>query len=334
MSLGGRQTRLELDGIAASYGGGRVLHGLSLDAEPGELIALLGPSGCGKTTALKVIAGLLAPEAGEVRFNGRSVNRTPAERREAAMVFQKPLLFPHLTVAENVAFGLRMRRTPASEARRRIAEALELVRLEGLERRLPRELSGGQEQRAALARAIVTEPRVLLLDEPFSALDERLRGEMRVLVRRLQRELRITAVFVTHDQEEASEMADRLGLLLGGTIEQFGPPRDFYAAPRTAEAARFFGWQLIAHNGRTVGFRPETASITRFAEKAGGAPVSGGSLEGSIEAVIDRGTRIRYDVRTPQGQGFTVETAAGGEPPLSAGERVRVDLRHDGVREF
>ena len=178
-----------------------------------ELMALLGPSGCGKTTALKVVAGLLAPASGDVMFDGVSVLSIPAERRGATMVFQKPLLFPHMTVVENVGFGLKMRRMAKAEIAARVTQALQWAQLEGYERRKPSELSGGQEQRVALARALVTEPRVLLLDEPFSALDENLRGEMRLLVRELQQRLRITTIFVTHDQREALAVADRIALI-------------------------------------------------------------------------------------------------------------------------
>ncbi|HEY6400508.1 MAG TPA: ABC transporter ATP-binding protein, partial [Blastocatellia bacterium] len=193
-------TAIRLDRLTVNYGATRALGDFTMAIDEAELVALLGPSGCGKTTVLKVVAGLLAPASGDVRFDGVSVLPVPAERRGAAMVFQKPLLFPHMTVAENVGFGLKMRRLKKDEIADRVAQALRLVKLEGYERRKPHELSGGQEQRVTLARALVTEPRALLLDEPFSALDENLRGEMRTLVRELQQRLRITTIFVTHDQ--------------------------------------------------------------------------------------------------------------------------------------
>src|SRR5262245_32949348 len=224
-------TALLLDRLTVNYGATRALGEFTLAARDAELIALLGPSGCGKSTALKVVAGLLTPANGDVFFDGVSVLKVPAERRGAAMVFQKPLLFPHLTVAENIGFGLKMRRLKKDEISARVAQALEWTQLEGYERRKPNELSGGQEQRVALARALVTEPRVLLLDEPFSALDENLRGEMRLLVRELQQRLRITTIFVTHDRREAMAVADRIALLLDGRIAQSGAPRDLLLNP-------------------------------------------------------------------------------------------------------
>jgi len=239
-------TRVELRGVSARYPeSALVLRQVSLDVEPGQLMALLGASGCGKTTVLRVIAGLLTPEGGEVAFGGSVVTRLPAERREAVMVFQKPLLFPHLSVEGNVAFGLRMRGIAAAEQGRRVAEALDQVQLPGFGPRRPAELSGGQEQRVALARALITRPRVLLLDEPFSALDEHLRGEMRTLLRRLQRDLALTTVFVTHDQQEAAQVADRIALMLDGTVAQAGAVRDFFERPASPGVARFFGWQTL-----------------------------------------------------------------------------------------
>ncbi len=334
MSSPAGRTRLEVARIRASYGREAVLKDLSFQAAEGELVALLGPSGCGKTTILKIIAGLLAPQAGEIRFNGVTVNRVPAEQRRAAMVFQKPLLFPHLTVGENVAFGLKMRKTPRPERERRVREALELVKLPGLERRLPRELSGGQEQRVALARALVTDPRVLLLDEPFSALDENLRAEMRAFVRGLQRRLRITTVFVTHDQQEASVIADRIGLLLDGRIEQFGAPREFFTAPRTIRSARFFGWNVTrsGRGGGAIAFRPEAARVlANFEPPPEGSEVV---LEGAVETAVDLGTRRRYTVATGSGRIIEVtQDGAAGAPPAS-GERVRVVVPRDRIVAF
>src|SRR5262245_61776271 len=227
-------TALLLDRLSVNYGPARALRDFTLAIDDNELIALLGPSGCGKTTALKVVAGLLSPASGDVKFDGVSVLPIPAERRGATLVFQKPLLFPHMTVVENVGFGLKMRRMAKADVAARVAQALQWVRLEGYERRKPSELSGGQEQRVALARALGPEPPVLLLDEPFSALDENLRGEMRLLVRELQRRLRITTIFVTHDQREALAVADRIALLLDGRIEQCGAPRELLLNPCSA----------------------------------------------------------------------------------------------------
>ena len=237
---------LRLESVSAGYGRGRVLDSLSLDADEGTLLALLGPSGCGKTTVLRVIAGLVPVESGEVWFGDERVTDVPAERRSVAVVFQKPLLFPHMSVAENVGFGLAMRGWSAQRRRGPVDEMLRLVQLDGFGPRRPKELSGGQEQRVALARALVTEPRLLLLDEPLTALDENLRVELRGLIRDLQRRLGITTLFVTHDQREAADMADQVVLMLEGRVAQSGPARDFYTRPASEAVARFFGWTVIA----------------------------------------------------------------------------------------
>lgn len=236
-------TRVELRGLSANYGSVRAVENVSIRLAAGRLLALLGPSGCGKTTLLRLLAGLLEPSNGEIVFDGVSVAGIPAERRGVAMVFQKPLLFPHMNVAGNVAFGLKMRGISPAETSQRVREALDSVQMSGFDHRGARELSGGQEQRVALARALVTQPRVLLLDEPFSALDERLRAGMRSLVRDLQRRMSITTLFVTHDQSEAAQVADEIALMLHGSIEQTGPVRDFYERPASETVARFFGWQ-------------------------------------------------------------------------------------------
>ena len=234
--------RLEIEDLTHSYGGGEpALSELSLSVEPGELVALLGPSGCGKTTALKVISGLLSPTRGDVRIGGKSVLGVPPERRGAAMVFQKSLLFPHMTVESNVGFGPRMRGVPRGEARDRVQSALKRVRMEGFAGRKPAALSGGQQQRVALARALVTEPRLLLLDEPLGALDANLREGMRELVKEIQREGDHTTVFVTHDQEEAVVLADRIALLTDGRLQMYDHPEAFYERPLNREIAEFFG---------------------------------------------------------------------------------------------
>jgi ABC-type Fe3+/spermidine/putrescine transport system ATPase subunit len=216
---------------------------LNLEVQPGSLFALLGPSGCGKTTTLKMVAGLLEPTSGDIEFDHASVVRVPAERRRVAMVFQKPLLFPNMSIGDNVAFGLRMRGVERATIKRRVAEMLSLVHLPGVETRRPGELSGGQEQRVSLARSLVTEPDVLMLDEPLSQLDANLRIEMRDLIRHVQHELGITTIFVTHDQEEAVMLADRIALMLDGRLLQEDIPPLFYERPRSMTVARFFGAQ-------------------------------------------------------------------------------------------
>ena len=236
-------TRLSVSALSKTYPGVTrpALNGLTLDIASGDLVAMLGPSGCGKTTAMKLVAGLLAPSSGDIRFDGRSVLADPPERRGAVMVFQNQLLFPHMSVAENIGFGLRMRKTPAPEVAASVARMLSLVQLPDLGRRRPSELSGGQQQRIALARALILRPKILLLDEPLSNLDAHLRVEMRDLIRDLHRETGITTVVVTHDQTEAVVLAHRVALLLDGTLRQYDQPQTFYKRPSDEAVARFFG---------------------------------------------------------------------------------------------
>ena len=234
-------TRVELRQITKSFGDRVVLDALDLDIAPGEFVSLLGPSGCGKTTALRVLAGLEASDSGEVRFAGQDVSGVPVNRRDIGMVFQSYSLFPHLSVIDNVAFGLRRRKVPKAEAVRRAAESLALVGLADYGQRYPHQLSGGQQQRVALARALVTEPRVLLLDEPLSALDAKVRVQLRDEIRRIQLRLGITTVFVTHDQEEALAVSDRVAVMGRGGIEQIGTPEELYLRPATTTVAEFVG---------------------------------------------------------------------------------------------
>jgi ABC-type Fe3+/spermidine/putrescine transport system ATPase subunit len=213
---------------------------LNLEVESGELVAFLGPSGCGKTTTLRMITGLLLPSEGDVLFDGKSVIAVPTEKRGAVMVFQKHLLFPTMDIAKNVGFGLRMVGVSKKEIDRRVSEMLELVHLPGFEKRRPHELSGGQQQRIALARALIVRPNVLLLDEPLANLDANLRLEMRELIRNIQRETGTTSIFVTHDQEEAVMLADRIALMFNGVLQQFDVPQAFYERPNSATVAQFF----------------------------------------------------------------------------------------------
>ena len=250
---------------------------LNLVVEPGEIVCLLGPSGCGKTTILKAIAGLLKPARGDIRMDGESVVGVPTEKRSIAMVFQKPLLFPHLNVGANVAFGLRMRRLDPGFIRARVKEMLGLVQLEGMEERRVTEISGGQSQRVALARALIVEPAVWLLDEPLSQLDANLREEMRELIRSIQKQLGVTTLFVTHDQEEAVVLADRIGLVLEGRLQQIGPPAQLFEAPATVEVAKFFG----GHNQI-----PGMVDVDRFRCELGTFPLRHPVPSGSAILVI------------------------------------------------
>jgi ABC-type Fe3+/spermidine/putrescine transport system ATPase subunit len=240
-------TRVLLSDLTKTYPGAGTpsLDRLTLDVPSGELTALLGPSGCGKTTTMKMIAGLLPPTSGDITFDGRSILRDKPEDRGVVMVFQNYLLFPYMTVADNVGFGLRMRKVPKDQIAARVADMLALVKLPDLGARRPSELSGGQQQRVALARALIVQPKVLLLDEPLSNLDAHLRIEMRDLIRAIQKDLGITTIFVTHDQEEAVVLADRVALILEGRLRQYDVPDAFYRRPADRDVAAFFGGRNV-----------------------------------------------------------------------------------------
>jgi ABC-type Fe3+/spermidine/putrescine transport system ATPase subunit len=260
--------RLQLEHLVKQYdrGGDPAVQDLSLEVNDGEFVCLLGPSGCGKTTTLRMIGGFLKPDGGDVRIDGVSILREPPERRPTAMVFQRYALWPHMTVWDNIAFGLQVRRRPRQEIARRVEATLDLVGLPGLGRRYPAQLSGGQQQRVALARALVLEPRILLLDEPLSNLDAQLRIHMRTELTAIQRRVGITTVFVTHDQEEAMSIADRIAVMNNGVLEQMDSPEEIYARPATLFVATFIGTmnRLEAHlasDGRLVA-GPFSAPIT------------------------------------------------------------------------
>jgi len=233
--------RVSLQNLSRHFGQTRALDGLTLEIEPGELVALLGPSGCGKTTALRILAGFEIADSGSVTVNGRDVSHIPPAKRDMGMVFQSYSLFPNMSALDNVAFGLRMRKTAAPARRSRAAELLDLVGLADQAQQYPHQLSGGQQQRVALARALAIEPSVLLLDEPLSALDAKVRLQLREQIRALQQRLHTTTLFVTHDQEEALSMADRVGVMRSGRLEQLATPHELYARPATAFVAEFVG---------------------------------------------------------------------------------------------
>lgn len=242
-------TSITLKNLTKIYEGSKSpsVENFNLEIKPGELVALLGPSGCGKTTTLKMIAGLHSVTKGDVVFNDVRVNDVKPEKREVVMVYQNYLLFPYMNVEENVGFGLRMRKLPKAEISKRVEEMLKLVKLEGFGKRSPSQLSGGQKQRVALARALVIRPKVLLLDEPLANLDAHLRDEMRELILNIHKNFEVTTVFVTHDQEEAVLLADRIALIFDGKLMQYSPSKDFYERPRSEKIARFFGNNNILH---------------------------------------------------------------------------------------
>ena len=311
---------VELRSCTRDYGRVRAVDGLDLAVHEGELLSLLGPSGCGKTTTLNLIAGFVAPTAGRVLVDGQDVTGRPPHERGLGVVFQSYALFPHLTVFENVAFGLRERRVSEAEVRRRVGEALALVRLAGEGQRRPRQLSGGMQQRAALARALVYAPRVLLLDEPLAALDRQLREEMRGELREILRQVSITAVFVTHDQAEALSLSDRVAVMQRGRIEQLGPPREVYERPATRFVADFVGASSRL-GGRAVSTdRVEVAPGVSIRVRTGRPLVAGEAVELTV-----RPERVSVAASAPGDAGVTESCASGGvEVNRLAGRVVRL----------
>ena len=288
---------------------------VTLDIEAGEFFALLGPSGCGKTTSLRMIAGFEMPDSGRIHVGGKDITDLPVHKREMGMVFQSYALFPHRTVAENVAFGLRMRDVSRPDIEGRVKAALALVALTGLEDRKPSQLSGGQQQRVALARALVVEPPVLLCDEPLGALDRKLRQQMQFELKELQKRLGVTLVFVTHDQEEALAMSDRIAVMNKGRIEQIGAPTEIYEKPRTRFVADFIGEiNLLEEPGRASALRPEKI---RF------VPPGEARASGIIETSNFLGGATLYRVRADDGRTLLArETHAGERSPRKAGDAV------------
>jgi putative spermidine/putrescine transport system ATP-binding protein len=337
--------RLTLSALTKTYGDFQAVAGVDLDIGEGELVVLLGPSGCGKTTTLRMIAGFVAPTSGEIRLGEQDITRRPPWKRNTGLVFQSYALFPHLTVADNIAFGLRMRRIAEPKIAARLTEGLRLVRLEGLEDRLPRELSGGQQQRVALARALVIEPDILLLDEPLSNLDAKLRQEVRVEIRELQKKMGLTTVMVTHDQEEALTMADRLVVMSDGRVQQVGSQRDLYETPANAFVAGFVGRTNFLRgrverkglfrtdaglaircrddapsDGRTLALRPERLSLSP-------APVPEGdnAFAATVEFASYLGGILEYYVRlTPQHRLMVQVPNRTAEPAYAVGDRVHL----------
>ena len=347
---GAARTAVEvrMEGLSRHYGPIVALDRLDLTLHPGELIALLGPSGCGKTTTLRLLAGLEDADSGHITVGGKDITRVSAAKRDMGMVFQAYSLFPHMTVRQNVAFGLRLRRIDAAKRDRRALEMLDLVGLTTQADRYPHQISGGQQQRVALARALAIEPQVLLLDEPLSALDAKVRAQLRDEIRRIQLEVGITTLFVTHDQEEALAIADRVGVMREGHLEQLAPPIEVYSRPATSFVAEFVGLSnrlpgvvrggtvevrgctlpLVdsdTPDGETVALvRPEAVSLVPDASS------ESGSLVGTVIAVTFLGATSRVTVDLG-GTSVMAQLPTSDATALSAGSRVTLTIRPDPV---
>ncbi|ETS99634.1 MULTISPECIES: ABC transporter ATP-binding protein [Providencia] len=298
------------ENLTKSFGQNQVFSDIQFTIEQGEFITLLGPSGCGKSTLLRCIAGLEQPDSGELYINRQNITQQPAQQRGVGMVFQSYALFPNMTVAENIAFGLKMRKMPSTERDKAVAEVIDMVELQGKENQYPHQLSGGQRQRVALARALVMKPQILLLDEPLSALDARIRKHLRQQIREIQRELKLTTIFVTHDQDEAMIMSDRIFLMNKGSIIQSDTAENIYTQPATEFVARFMGHYNLVEaekaNGMlgvnlqgTLAIRPESIYVREVGRQYGShisAPVDAVILDHQL-----LGNIIRYSVNTPAG---------------------------------
>jgi len=349
-----RPAAIDCRDLVKTFAGGsaRTLDEVSLSIGQGEFFTLLGPSGCGKTTLLRMIAGFERQDSGSIRLNGEMLDGLPPHRRPVNTVFQSYAVFPHMSVAANIAFGLQMQRRTRAEIAERVAEMVALVRLDGMERRRPAQLSGGQQQRVALARALAARPLVLLLDEPLSALDLKLRGEMQLELKRLQAEVGITFVFVTHDQGEALALSDRIAVMRAGKVLQVGTPREIYESPASVFVADFVGEsnllpatridigrfrlgcgaELNADDGScqgpsvTLAVRPERATLARHEGTDG--------LPGTVDQVVYLGTDTTYHLRLTDGAMLRVreQNRAATAPMASPGDAVRVTIPPDAVR--
>ena len=327
-----------MTGLRRSYGDVRALDGLDLHIEPGEMVVLLGPSGCGKTTVLRILAGLERQDAGTISVGGRDLTAVPANKRDMGMVFQAYSLFPHLTVRDNVAFGLKLRGRSRKERRRRAGDMLEMVGLDQHAHRYANQLSGGQQQRVALARALAIEPAVLLLDEPLSALDAKVRVQLRDEIRRVQLEVGTTTLFVTHDQEEALAVADRVGVMNAGRLEQLAPPTELYASPATPFVGEFVG--LSNRIPATVSDGHADVLGTRLPVLAGSATGAGLALvrpesvsfaaddagQATIASVAFLGPVSRATARLADGSLVIAQVVTSTATALAVGARVRVDI--------
>ncbi|WP_440525688.1 ABC transporter ATP-binding protein [Simiaoa sp.] len=306
---------LQLQQIRKSFADTEVLKGIDLEAGQGEFITLLGASGCGKTTTLRIIAGLELPDSGQVILEGHDITDWEPNKRDVNTVFQNYALFPHMNVADNVGYGLKIRKVPKAQIAERVERALRLVQLEEYGKRMPDQLSGGQKQRIAIARAVINEPKVLLLDEPLGALDLKLRRQMQLELKRLQKQLGITFIYITHDQEEAINMSDRIGVMHEGVLEQMGTPNEVYYRPRTSYVADFVGNANILHkNGETLAIRSENIRM------------DGESVCTQEAVVVEKsfaGGQLRILFRLSDGQLLTA-SRYGIDNDMQAGETVKI----------
>ena len=336
----GAGTSVRLEDLTRSFGATRALDGLSIDMAPGELVALLGPSGCGKTTALRIVAGFETADIGTVLVDGKDISSVPASRRDMGMVFQAYSLFPNMSALDNVAFGLRMRKIGASQRRQRAGDLLDMVGLAPQARQYPHQLSGGQQQRVALARALAIEPRVLLLDEPLSALDAKVRLQLREQIRTLQQRLGTTTLFVTHDQEEALSMADRVGVMRRGRLEQIAEPDELYTDPATAFVAEFVGVMnripgelqpgaQVTALGSTVpvrGHRPDETAVDVLVRPEGLAMEVVENGNGIVTARTFLGSVTRVGVQLSGDVAVQVDRPSAESAALAPGASVSVSL--------
>jgi spermidine/putrescine transport system ATP-binding protein len=349
---------IAVEGVRKRFGRVAAVDDVTLTIAEGEFFSMLGPSGCGKTTTLRMIAGFEVPDEGRILLQGRDVTTVAPAQRPVNMVFQQYALFPHMSIVDNIAFGLKVKRVPRDEHRRRVDEILRVVNLEGLERRRPRQLSGGQQQRVALARALVNRPAALLLDEPLGALDVKLRKQMQLELKRIQHELGTTFVYVTHDQEEALAMSDRIAVMNRGRVEQVGGPREIYEQPASAFVADFIGslnavdvtvdelvgGYALARVGERerivvkVGSDVRTGSTLRIAVRpelirigdgSDPAPEDGSRLEGTIAEVVYLGMYTQFHVDTSVGRLVSHRLAEGASDPLTTGSAVALTWEAD-----
>jgi spermidine/putrescine transport system ATP-binding protein len=304
---------IELESVVKRFGGANAVDGVSLSIADGEFFSLLGPSGCGKTTTLRMIAGFVEPDEGRIFLHGKDVTSVPPNKRPVNLVFQQYALFPHMTVYDNVAFGLSVKRVPRREHGSRVDDILRVVALEGYEKRRPRQLSGGQQQRVALARALVNRPAALLLDEPLGALDVKLRRHMQLELKRIQHELGTTFVYVTHDQEEALAMSDRIAVMNGGLVEQVGTPREIYETPASDFVADFVGTvNVLDLEGGRESVRPERIRILH----------EGGRLDGVVADVVYLGVYRQFHVDTAVGRVVSIRLSDEPLDHVEAGSTV------------